>query len=112
MYKRQGQEFAIFWNSFYKGTSRFQFLNNLKSKIEIGIILIEKVIFFFCLIPELVKCSVKNFANEIMQIFLLLMCVACMFKAKTRYVYCAADFSLLNLPKGKSLGRSKPATNS
>ncbi len=26
--------------------------------------------------------------------------------------WCAADFSLLNLPKGKSLGRSKPATNS
>ncbi len=26
--------------------------------------------------------------------------------------FCAADFSLLNLPKGKSLGRSKPATNS
>ncbi len=25
---------------------------------------------------------------------------------------CAADFSLLNLPKGKSLGRSKPATSS
>ncbi len=25
---------------------------------------------------------------------------------------CAADFSLLNLPKKKSLGRSKPATNS
>ncbi len=25
---------------------------------------------------------------------------------------CAADFSLLNLPKGKSLGRSKPATDS
>jgi hypothetical protein len=25
---------------------------------------------------------------------------------------CAADFSLLNLPKVKSLGRSKPATNS
>ncbi len=25
---------------------------------------------------------------------------------------CAADFSLPNLPKGKSLGRSKPATNS
>ncbi len=25
---------------------------------------------------------------------------------------CAADFSLLNLPKGKSLGRSLPATNS
>ncbi len=25
---------------------------------------------------------------------------------------CAADFSLLNLLKGKSLGRSKPATNS
>jgi hypothetical protein len=28
------------------------------------------------------------------------------------YSNCAADFSLLNLPKGKSLGRSKPATNS
>jgi hypothetical protein len=26
--------------------------------------------------------------------------------------HCAADFSLLNLPKGKSLGRSKPATSS
>jgi hypothetical protein len=26
--------------------------------------------------------------------------------------HCAADFSLLNLPKGKSLGHSKPATNS
>ncbi len=25
---------------------------------------------------------------------------------------CAAGFALLNLPKGKSLGRSKPATNS
>ena len=25
---------------------------------------------------------------------------------------CAADFSLLNLPKGKSLGSSKPATSS
>ncbi len=25
---------------------------------------------------------------------------------------CAPDFSLLNLPKGKSLGRSKPATSS
>jgi hypothetical protein len=25
---------------------------------------------------------------------------------------CAADFSLLNLPKGKSLGRSKPAISS
>jgi hypothetical protein len=29
-----------------------------------------------------------------------------------RHGPCAADFSLLNLPKGKSLGRSKPATNS
>jgi hypothetical protein len=26
--------------------------------------------------------------------------------------YCAAGFALLDLPKGKSLGRSKPATNS
>ncbi len=31
---------------------------------------------------------------------------------KRRVYICAADFSLLNLPKGKSLGRSKPATNS
>ncbi len=29
-----------------------------------------------------------------------------------RQLCCAADFSLLNLPKGKSLGRSKPATSS
>ena len=29
-----------------------------------------------------------------------------------RYCYCAAGFALLNLPKGKSLGRSKPETNS
>jgi len=28
------------------------------------------------------------------------------------YTNCAADFALLNLPKGKSLGRSKPATSS
>ncbi len=27
-------------------------------------------------------------------------------------VQCAADFSLLNLPKEKSLGRSKPGTSS
>ncbi len=38
-------------------------------------------------------------------------------KAVTKNFYvenhlCAADFSLLNLPKGKSLGRSKTATNS
>jgi hypothetical protein len=26
--------------------------------------------------------------------------------------HCAAGFALLNLPKGKSLGRSKPETNS
>ncbi len=31
---------------------------------------------------------------------------------QTKVYYCAADFSLLNLPKGKSLGRSKPATSS
>ncbi len=31
---------------------------------------------------------------------------------RTPYPTCAADFSLLNLPKGKSLGRSKPATDS
>ena len=34
------------------------------------------------------------------------------FKRTNKIDYiCAADFSLLNLPKGKSLGRSKPATN-
>jgi len=36
------------------------------------------------------------------------------FRKMTKIFICiyAADFSLLNLPKGKSLGRSKPATNS
>ncbi len=29
-----------------------------------------------------------------------------------KFYHCAAGFALLNLPKGKSLGRSKPATNS
>ncbi len=33
-------------------------------------------------------------------------------RLQCNHTYCAADFSLLNLPKGKSLGRSKPATNS
>jgi hypothetical protein len=32
--------------------------------------------------------------------------------ASCKLSWCAADFSLLNLPKGKSLGRSIPATNS
>ncbi len=37
----------------------------------------------------------------------------CGFGSRVRgFITCAADFSLLNLPKGKSLGRSKPATNS
>jgi hypothetical protein len=31
---------------------------------------------------------------------------------ENRFITCAADFSLLNLAKGKSLGRSKPATSS
>jgi hypothetical protein len=31
---------------------------------------------------------------------------------KATLSYCAAGFALLNLPKGKSLGRSKPETNS
>ncbi len=30
----------------------------------------------------------------------------------TRYTYCAANFSFAQLAKRKSLGRSKPATNS
>ena len=39
------------------------------------------------------------------------------FKKKSNFNFygntiCAAGFALLNLPKGKSLGRSKPATNS
>jgi hypothetical protein len=33
-------------------------------------------------------------------------------ETKTREYCCAAGFALLNLPKGKSLGRSKPETNS
>ncbi len=49
-------------------------------------------------------------------------CGSCIFKTtatsqrkkfiESYYNYCATDFSLLNLPKGKSLGRSKPATSS
>jgi hypothetical protein len=31
--------------------------------------------------------------------------------ATTKYRFCAADFSLLNLPKGKSLGRSNITFN-
>jgi hypothetical protein len=31
---------------------------------------------------------------------------------KKTYPNCAAGFALLNLPKGRSLGRSKPETNS
>ncbi len=42
---------------------------------------------------------------------LILFCLANLHMC-VQYWYCAADFSLLNLPKGKSLGRSKPATNS
>jgi hypothetical protein len=45
----------------------------------------------------------------------LLVCHWLQEQTRTRGIYegnCAADFSLLNLPKGKSLGRSKPATNS
>jgi hypothetical protein len=34
------------------------------------------------------------------------------FKKQTFLQKCAAGFALLNLPKGKSLGRSKPETNS
>ena len=30
----------------------------------------------------------------------------------SQYAQCAAGFALLNLPKGKSLGRRKPETNS
>ena len=33
-------------------------------------------------------------------------------RGNLHYQTCAAGFALLNLPKGKSLGRSKPATNS
>ena len=32
--------------------------------------------------------------------------------ADMSHMCCAAGFALLNLPKGKSLGRSKPETNS
>ncbi len=45
--------------------------------------------------------SGQVFFNELIKVFL-----------GNCYISCAADFSLLNLPKGKSLGRSKPATNS
>ena len=46
-----------------------------------------------------------------MQFFLTLV-LSIFLKFDTLLGTCAADFALLNLPKGKSLGRSKPATNS
>jgi hypothetical protein len=36
----------------------------------------------------------------------------CLCYIQRRKTKCAAGFALLNLPKGKSLGRSKPATSS
>jgi len=36
----------------------------------------------------------------------------CSVSQSIRLYICAAVFALLNLPKGKSLGRSKPATSS
>jgi hypothetical protein len=42
----------------------------------------------------------------------LKVCLEISISFKLTQPLCAADFSLLNLPKGKSLGRSKPATSS
>ena len=49
---------------------------------------------------------------SISPLLLLRICSLHAFSYRTSFHHCAADFSLLNLPKGKSLGRSKPATNS
>jgi hypothetical protein len=46
---------------------------------------------------KVVGCSLKLFNST---------------EIRHKVTLCAAGFALLNLPKGKSLGRSKPATNS
>jgi hypothetical protein len=53
--------------------------------------------------------SSKQIFRERLHFFKYLRCVLLV---NLTVCKCAADFSLLNLPKGKSLGRSKPATNS
>ncbi len=63
---------------------------------------------FFCMStyipnPQQIKFLISQKTNETAFIILC--------NAMPEYRRCAADFSLLNLPKGKSLGRSKPATN-
>ena len=54
-------------------------------------------------------CLAYGLLRKILKCFPRIICI--LFKSYCTQVYsCAADFSLLNLPKGKSLGRSKPAT--
>jgi hypothetical protein len=52
-------------------------------------------------LPILVTCKTKGTVGAV-----------CALLRNWQLGACAADFSLLNLPKGKSLGRSKPATDS
>jgi hypothetical protein len=54
----------------------------------------------------------KVYLLRLMPACVCLIMVSCLFLLGPLITSCAADFSLLNLPKGKSLGRSKPATNS
>ncbi len=77
------------------------------------------------LLPFLIRCKKSSNGIQVPLLFCLFAyLVLAKFAAVTKFRYalfekfnpverlCAADFSLLNLPKGKSLGRSKPATNS
>jgi hypothetical protein len=62
--------------------------------------------------PHRGKSGILFFQNFFFFLFILNQMSAMTWKHSDPYNMCAADFSLLNLPKGKSLGRSKPATNS
>jgi hypothetical protein len=70
----------------------------------------------FFLSPQIANPQILELIS-LSKIRKFLMCVSQNHKSANFYYKsanrnCAADFSLLNLPKGKSLGRSKPATYS
>ncbi len=64
-------------------------------------------------ISEWSSCTVIHMINGLLILYMVKYLHIFSYIRKHFLIYdCAADFSLLNLPKGKSLGRSKPATNS
>jgi hypothetical protein len=66
-------------------------------------------------IRKFLRCASPQISNS--QIFMInpqifMITFGSTKKERKLHWSCAADFALLNLPKGKSLGRSKPATSS